>query len=388
MQIYRKTIAAAFLIICGCIGLGRFGFGMILLNMQESLLLTTAQIGFISSANFVGYIFGVIFINVIYSYFSTHRLIFASLIFQAVFMILMIFQDNYFALASLYSISGFFMGLANMTLMFYMATIIPKNIRGKALGIAVGGSGLAIVSSGFLVPFIEANTVETPWKISWLIFSFLVIAIAFISQPGIKKHVLHTPKSTSSKIKTFFKIVNFWKITTLYSIFGFTYMIYVTFFVSSISLNYDILSSVSGEVWALLGFCSIFSGYIFGLIADKFGAYTSLISVFFLQGCAHLLLALPVSIHFIWISAILFGITAWSTPALVALLTSLYFDVKKASQALVLVTLIFAISQAFGPIIAGLTKDTTNSFNEVFYITSFLSFFAMYSSYIFSKQEI
>jgi len=172
----------------------------------------------------------------------------------------------------------------------------------------------------------------------------------------------------------------------LYIVFGFSYIIYVTFFVSSILFKYNLLSSISGEVWALLGFCSIFSGFIFGLLADKFGAYTSLISVFFLQGCAHLILALPVSVDFIWFSAILFGITVWSIPALVTLLTSLYFDVKKTAQVLALVTLIFSVAQALGPIVAGLIKDNTNSFDGVFYLTAFLCFFAMYSSYLFSKQ--
>ncbi len=386
MLTYKKTLIASFLILCGCLGLGRFGFGMVLPNIQDSLLLTTTQIGFISSANFWGYIVGIIFVNRIYSNFATHKLIFSSLILQGLFMMLMTFFDNYLLLASLYSFSGFFMAIVNMSLMAYMATVIPKNIRGKALGIAVGGSGLAIVSSGFLVPFIENSVTDMPWKTSWMIFSFLVIVTAFVSQPGIKTHTAHNVKSTPSKIREFFKIVDFWKIATLYIIFGFSYIIYVTFFVSSILFKYNILSSISGEVWALLGFCSIFSGFIFGLLADKFGAYTSLISVFFLQGCAHLILALPVSVDFIWFSAILFGITVWSIPALVTLLTSLYFDVKKTAQVLALVTLIFSVAQALGPIVAGLIKDNTNSFDGVFYLTAFLCFFAMYSSYLFSKQ--
>jgi len=163
---------------------------MVLPNIQDSLLLTTTQIGFISSANFWGYIVGIVFVNRIYSNFATHKLIFSSLILQGLFMMLMTFFDNYLILASLYSFSGFFMAIVNMSLMAYMATVIPKNIRGKALGIAVGGSGLAIVSSGFLVPFIENSVTEMPWKTSWKIFSFLVIVIAFVSQPGIK-NTLH-----------------------------------------------------------------------------------------------------------------------------------------------------------------------------------------------------
>ena len=62
MLTYKKTLIASFLILCGCLGLGRFGFGMVLPNIQNSLLLTTTQIGFISSTNFWGYIVGIVFV--------------------------------------------------------------------------------------------------------------------------------------------------------------------------------------------------------------------------------------------------------------------------------------------------------------------------------------
>ena len=64
---------------------------------------------------------------------------------------------------------------------------------------------------------------------------------------------------------------------------GFTYAIYVTYFVSAVITKYDVSSSISGNFWTLVGFMSIFSGLIFGIIADKTTAYKALILVFILQ---------------------------------------------------------------------------------------------------------
>lgn len=59
MKPYLKSIIASFLIILVCLGLGRFAFGMILPNMQETLSLSTTQVGFVGTANFIGYLIGI-----------------------------------------------------------------------------------------------------------------------------------------------------------------------------------------------------------------------------------------------------------------------------------------------------------------------------------------
>lgn len=385
---YIKVIIAAFLIILACLGFGRFAFGMVLPNMQETLYLTTTQVGFIGTANFIGYIIGILFANLLYTKYTTHKLIFMTILLQGLCMLSMTMFDDYLLISLFYSFSGFCAAIVNMSLMAYIANVVPKSVRGKALGIVVSGSGLAIILSGQIVPFIENLTAETPWKISWTIFSFSIIAIAFLCQPGIKKHTSHKMPETKIKAKTYFLIPSFWKIGIIYMVFGITYVVYVTFFVSTVIDKYNFTTSLSGNFWALLGFCSIFSGFIFGQIADKVGPYKSLMFVYILQTIAHFILAIDINSYAIWISAILFGISVWSIPSIVTLLTSLHFDVKRTAQVLSLVTLLFASCQAIAPVAAGYIYDITNDFSNVFMITSILTLLAVIISFIFSKQEI
>ena len=132
----------------------------------------------------------------------------------------------------------------------------------------------------------------------------------------------------------------------------------------------------------------MFSGFIFGAIADKVGPYRSLVFVYALQTIAHFILAIDIASYAIWFSAITFGISVWSIPSIVTLLTSLHFDVKRTAQVLSLITLLFASGQAIAPIAAGFIYDITNDFSDVFIITSILTLIAMIISYIFSKQDI
>ncbi|WP_321469568.1 YbfB/YjiJ family MFS transporter [Halarcobacter sp.] len=388
MKSYVKVIVASFLVILACLGLGRFAFGMVLPNMQESLLLNTTQVGFIGTANFIGYLIGIFFANIFYTKYNTHKLIFNTMILQALSMASMVFISNYLFLSLLYGFSGFFCAIVNISIMAHISNIVPKNIRGKVLGIVVSGSGIAIVLSGQIVPFIESITLETPWKTSWLIFSILIVLLAFLCQPGIKKHTKHEMPEIKFSSNKYFFIPSFWKIGVLYMIFGLSYSVFVTYFVKAVIEKYNVSTSLSGDFWTTLGLASIFSGLLFGIVADKIGAYKTLIFVYFLQTIAHFTLTLDLNTYAIWVSTIVFGISIWSIPSLIVLLTSVHFDVKRTSQILSLVTIIFALCQAIGPVAAGYIYDKTNSFSTIFMITSSFTLLATILSIIFSKQPI
>jgi len=388
MSLYIKSIIASFLIILACLGFGRFSFGMILPSLQESLSLNSSQVGFIGTANFIGYFIGIFFATPLYRKFQTHKLIFSTLLLQAISMFLMVFTNNYELISCFYSFSGFFSAISNIAIMAYLSNVIPKNIRGKALGIVVSASGLAIVLSGQIVPFSQTLIKGFSWETAWIIFSCIIVLAALFSQAGIKKHISHNIKDVNYKTKEFISTISFWKIAFVYMVFGFTYSIYVTFFVSTVMQNYHLSTNISGNFWTLLGFMSIFSGLLFGIFADKIGAYKTLIFVFILQTIAHGSLAFNTPESFVWISAILFGISVWSIPSVVTLLCSIEFHGSKTAKVFSLVTILFAVFQASGPYIAGLLHDITKDYSDIFIITSLLTLITVFISFIFSKDKI
>ena len=53
-------VAAGTLCIFSCLGLGRFSLGMLLPSMGQALHLSYAQMGLVSTSNFIGYLTGVL----------------------------------------------------------------------------------------------------------------------------------------------------------------------------------------------------------------------------------------------------------------------------------------------------------------------------------------
>ncbi len=387
MKSFSKLFLASFLILLSCLGFGRFAFGMILPNMQMDLNISTTLIGLIGSANFAGYFIGIIFSSKIYSKFKTPILISRLLLLQSLFMGLMVIFNNYLLISILYFFSGFLAAIANIAIMVYISHAVPQNIRGKALGIAVSGNGVAIIFSGFLVPFLENLYQVSSWKISWLIFSAIIFIVSIFIKYLLSYNVDNSVKS-DTKFYEYKNNKKFWQIASLYFLFGISYVVYVTFFVSAAIEKWHLSSHISGVFWSIFGFICIFGGFIFGAIADKYGTFKTIILVFGFQAFSIFILIFPSPTYVLFISIFFFAISVWSVPTMIAMLCTEFFGLKKTAQVFSLVTLIFAIGQILGPVGAGWIYDTLFSYDYVFFFTFILSFLGFLLSIIYSYKEI
>jgi predicted MFS family arabinose efflux permease len=274
MSKYYKTLLSAVLITFASLGLGRFSYGMILPDLQSSLQVSTTKIGFISTANFTGYLIAIFFVSYIYKRYEASLLMSISLSLQGISMLAMILFSDYLYISFFYMLSGFFAAVANISIMIYISHVIPLNMKGKALGITVTGIGFAIMFTGYFVPYIETMINNNAWKTNWAIFSILVILISFFIKSGLKKHDNKQHQTTiEHSTKEIFSSSKFYKITFLYLVFGITYVVYMTFFAKANIDKYSISSHDVGFFWSVLGIMSIFSGPLFGILSDKIGAY-------------------------------------------------------------------------------------------------------------------
>ena len=68
------------LCIMACLGIGRFALGMLLPSMAATLQLTYSEMGFISTANFLGYLIAVLASGLWAAQIGPRRMIFFSLL--------------------------------------------------------------------------------------------------------------------------------------------------------------------------------------------------------------------------------------------------------------------------------------------------------------------
>jgi MFS family permease len=367
--------------------------------MSDSLKLTYSQMGLISTSNFVGYLLAVLVCGHISTRIGSRLLIFLALLLVAVSMLLVSRANSFMTVAFFYTLTGMGSGASNVPMMALVASWFSTGQRGKAAGFIVIGSGFAILISGKLIPYLNQLSQSDGWRLSWLVLGFIVLFISIIcflvirdspaelglapfdgkkiSKQNDQPHFVEGPASVTKK--------DIYHLGAIYFLFGYTYVIYVTFIVTTLVQERGFSEAVAGNFWSWVGFLSLFSGPVFGTLSDRLGRKAGLIMVFSIQMCAYLLVALSLPGLFLYLSIGCFGIVAWAIPSIMAALVGDYVGPQKTARVFGFITFIFALGQIAGPAVAGFLAERYGTFSSSFLMAALFAGFAVILSGLLKK---
>lgn len=374
-------VATGILVVLSSLGLGRFALGMLLPAMGESLALSYAQMGFISTGNFVGYMLAVLAIGVLTRRFRTRALITTGLALVAISMLLVSLATGFYQVLVLYFLTGTGSGLANVLAMTLVSHWFARRRRGRAAGLLASGSGFGIVLSGLMVPVVNNAFGTEGWRMSWAVLGLITVAVTLAAAVFIRgrpedkglapygaepatepTRPADTRREGGSALTHGRHVGLIAHLGGIYMLWGFTYAIYATFIVTTLVQEHAFPESRAGLFWAGIGFLSIFSGFLFGTLSDRLGRRLAIILIFALQGGAYVLVAMPPGIWAVYLSVVMFGLTAWGVPGIMAATTGDYMGPERAAAAFGLITFIFGFGQIAGPGLAGLMAEAQQSF--------------------------
>ncbi len=368
-----------------CLGLSRFGLGMLLPSMGQSLALSYSEMGLISTVNFIGYLVAVIAAPMMINGLGETRVVVLGLLIVAISMALVCQANQVFWISLFYTLTGFGSGTANIPMMVLIAHWFKQRYRGRAAGFVVIGSGFAIVFSGFLVPEINAQAGMEGWRYSWAVFAgisglvAMLVAMLVRDRPStLGLSAMGAGDETSAQAGRARETAiparsAITRLGILYLLFGVSYMIFATFIVTTLVQERGFTEVAAGKIWAWIGGFSLLSGPVFGYLSDRFGRRVGLCTVFLVHTLAYTLVASHLANPSLYISIALFGIAAWAIPGIMAAAVADYVRPEKVATALSVVTLFFAVGQTLGPITAGMLADRNNSFDSSFALAAGLA---------------
>jgi MFS family permease len=351
--------------------------------MASSLKLSYSQIGFISTGNFVGYLIAVLICGRIAQKIGSRRLIVIALALIGASMALISRSQSFLAIFILYFITGMGSGAANVPVMGLITAWFDRTIRGRAAGFVVIGSGFAIVISGKLIPEVNKAIGPEGWRTNWLILAILVTLIAVVGHVFLRnrpeergleplggggREMTSVPQSVGAK--SIYTNRTLYLLGSIYFLFGYTYVIYATFIVTTLVKERGFSEAIAGNFWSWVGLLSLFSGPVFGSLSDRIGRKGGLMIVFSLQMLAYLLVAAKLPLFFLYLSIGFYGIVAWSIPSIMVAAVGEYVGVDKALAAFGFITFIFGLGQITGPSIAGMLAERTGSFSSSFFMAA------------------
>ena len=394
-------VFAGMLCILACLGFGRFALGMLLPSMAATLHLSYSQMGFISTANFLGYLASVLVSAHLAGRIGARRLIFLALLTVAISMFLVSRATGFLPVLFLYMITGIGSGATNVPVMGLVAAWFSNRTRGRAAGFIVIGSGFAIMISGRLIPFLNRSIGPEGWRTGWRILAGLVLLVAFVafgllrdgpedkglSPVGADETAPPADPGPEVAEGNIYRKGIIYYLGAIYFLFGYTYVIYATFIVTTLVKERGFPERVAGNFWMWVGFLSLFSGPVFGTLSDRLSRKAGLIIVFALQAVSYLLIATRLPGIFLYLSIGLYGLVAWSIPSIMAAAMGDYVGARKAAAAFGLVTFIFGLGQITGPAVAGVLAETTGSFTSSYYMAAAFAAAAILLAVFLRKPE-
>jgi MFS family permease len=372
------------LCVLAALGFGRFALGMLLPSMAATLHLSYSEMGFIGTANFLGYLVAVLLSGPWAGRIGSRKVIFLALLAVGISMSLVSRATGFLTVLLLYMITGMGSGATNVPVMGLVSAWFSSRQRGRAAGFIVIGSGFAIMISGRLIPYVNRRIGPEGWRTSWLILGGIVLLIAFMSQALLRDRPADkglapvggddpapfARPGEGAKEQNIYRKGVIYYLGAIYFLFGYTYVIYATFIVTTLVKERGFPERVAGNFWMWVGFLSLFSGPVFGTLSDRLSRKAGLIIVFTLQAAAYLLIATRLPGIFLYLSIGCYGLVAWSIPSIMAAAMGDYVGASKAAAAFGLVTFIFGLGQITGPAVAGVLAEKTGSFTSSYYMAA------------------
>ncbi len=385
-------------------GFGRMAYTILLPAMKDGLNFDYTQLGLLGTANFIGYLSMAIIGGFLAARFGTRMIISLALVLMGITMILTGLAESFGFAFAMRLLTGLGNGAAYVPAMALGSAWFAVKKRGFATGIVSGGIGLGTFLSGILVPFLLTSYGADGWRYSWYILGTIVIVIAIIvflflrNQPEDKgllpvgqeeKEEIQTSslknKVSSLDWKKVYRMKGMWYLGIVYFFYGLSYIIYMVFFAAYLVKEMGCTEAWAGGLWAMVGGLSIFCGVIWGSISDRIGRGNGAALAYLVLGVSYIVYALVKSEAGFYLSAILFGLTAWSIPTIMAAAAGDFVGPRLAPAGLGFITLFFGIGQSIGPVLGGYLADVSNSFTIPFLIAGGISFVGMIFSFYLKK---
>lgn len=341
-------------------GFGRFGFGLVLPAMRDGLGLSTGEMGLLAGIGLTAYFFSSVPAGALAARVGTRWVVVAGLLGTAAGLALTGLAEG-FGLAVLGQIlTGVAAPAAIVPVLASGSRWVEPSFRGRATGLVVAGGGGGLLLAGLLVPHLLAPGDAAAWRRAWwglaggTLVAAVVAAALLRDPPALPRRVARLDTGAVYRSRAV------WRLALLFGLYGVSYIVYGTFFVAQ-AQQHGLDTATAGRIWALAGLLATGSGLLGGALADRLGAVPAIGLMFGVQGAGLAMLAVGGGAGWLTLSALLYGLSLWGFPPAFSKASTELVGPELAPAALGLLTTLFAVGQASGPLVAGLLADRSGS---------------------------
>lgn len=337
------------------LGFARFAYALVLPAMRTSLDWTFATAGTLTTANAVGYLAGALAAPAAARRLGERTALLGGTVVTAASLAASALSANMALLLVLRLIAGIAGAAAFIvggTLAARLGAGTGKSRPALLLGVYFAGGGLGVALSGALVPAVLG---DSHWRVAWLLLGALSLAVVPACLPALSAAEPQADGAAGARRKR-------WPARMLaallvsYGLFGAGYIAYMTFIVAFLRQHGAEDTQVT-VFWVVLGVAAAGAGFAWSPVLGRLtGGRGSAL----LMGVVTLGAALPLasaSTSAAYVSALVFGASFLSVVTAVTACARQSLPTRHWTAAIAGLTVVFAIGQCLGPVLAGTLSD-------------------------------
>jgi predicted MFS family arabinose efflux permease len=344
------------------LGITRFAYGLLLPAMRTDLGWTYALAGAMNTANALGYFIGALLVPRLLRSRGPGALLWGGAMWATVFMA----WSGFFTDANALLLQRLLAGIAS-ALVFVAGGLLAARLGarhprqgGLLLGIYYGGTGLGIVASALLVPWLLERFAAHAhgWQWSWwalaLVCALATLVLAWPARVMSRWALPQAPAGAGAE--RVFLWADFRFGLAGYTLFGVGYIGYMTFVVALLRVQGSSAAAVT-VFYALLGVAVMASSRIWARLLDRYRDGRPLATLNALLGLATVLPALTQWWPLVLVSGLLFGGVFLSVVASTTALVRHNLPPAAWAAGISAFTTVFAAGQIAGPTVVGWIAD-------------------------------
>ncbi len=334
-------------------GFGRFAYALILPAMREDLIWDYAASGWLNTANSIGYALGGLSGMLLLIRYRSSRLFIVGLVATVVCVAAVGLTRNLFWML----LWRFIAGIGSAWVFSCGGALVAARYSsdpqkaGSAIAIFFAGGGLGIALSGLVVfPVLSGGMT---WAAAWLTLGLVGAVLAVM--PILSVNQIEGPPAKLAKDP--FPWHNYAWITFAYFLFGMGYIIYMTFVIAWLK-EMRLGVFVSTSLWVVMGLAVMASGWVWQKPMARWKPSSTFAAA---SMCTALGSALPIVLRSepaLLVSVVMVGGSFFMVPAAMTALARKTLPQSLWAKAMNMFTMVFAVGQAFGPVLAGWIADT------------------------------
>ncbi len=359
----RQTWALAFALSLGAavsLGITRFAYGLLLPAMRTDLSWSYTLAGGMNTANALGYFLGALAAPWLMRRLGPSTLLWSGSLLASLFMVL----SGFFIEAQPLLLQRLLAGFAS-ALVFVAGGLLAARLGarhpqhgGLLLGLYYGGTGIGIVVSALLVPWVLDVTQAQlhGWRWAWWVLAALCFAASLVLVWPARVMARWALPAAAGGTHAVFRWQSFAYGLAGYSLFGVGYIGYMTFVIALLRSQGSSASEVT-VFYALLGLSVMASSRIWAGLLDRYKNGRPLALLNGLLGVATVLPALTAWWPVVLVSGLLFGGVFLSVVASTTALVRHNLPPSAWAAGISAFTTVFAAGQIVGPTIVGWIAD-------------------------------